>query len=222
MEKIKAILFDMDGVIVDSEPSHIKTFNIMLKRFRIKIDKKYFLKYYTGTGSYHILKDIFAKNKIKADINYWDNKRKRLYLEYILKHGLKTVPGFKNFFKKLTKWGIKRVIVSGGRRVYVKTGLKLIGFNDDKHKFDLIITREDFSHRKPHPECFNVARKKLNLKPSECIVIEDAQSGVKAAKRAKMKCIALLTSTDKKTLKAAGADIVVKDFREIDLEILRK
>ena len=81
--------------------------------------------------------------------------------------------------------------------------------------FDAVLTGGDATHKKPHPEVFLKAAARLNLAPSDCVVVEDAPSGVKAAKSAGSKCLGLTTSFDEPTLRAAGADWIAPHLAKL-------
>ncbi|MEM4554229.1 MAG: HAD family phosphatase [Candidatus Anstonellaceae archaeon] len=211
--KIKAVIFDLDGVVVDSERAHLESFNRFLAQFGIKIDQKRWRKNYTGIGSVKIFEDICKRHGLKQDIKKLVQGRAKIYLGYIKKHGLPAIKGFKDFHSFLEKQGIKTIVASGGHKKHIQASLASIGL---KMKF---VGLEDVSHPKPNPEIFLLAAKKLKVQPQECLVIEDSLSGIKAAKAAGMKVVALSTTLPSVQLKGK-ADAVFKDFRSKRLRSL--
>lgn len=208
---LKAILFDMDGSLVDTEVLHIRSFNEILKRWGARITHRDWFEKYLGVGSYFIMGDMFKRNGIKEDAKKWVKKRKKVFQEFTRRYRMRTIPGFRNFFKKVKKKGLKYAIVSGGHSSNVKASLRNVGIRERI----LLVTVEDVKRRKPFPDGFLLAAKKLGVKPSECLVFEDSVAGVTAAKRAGMKCVALLTSTTRKRLN--HSTLVVKDYRDARL-----
>jgi HAD superfamily hydrolase (TIGR01509 family) len=215
---IKAILFDLDGVIVDSEPIHRNTFIKLLAPLGIDIktiDKETWAVRYTGTGSLYIMTDLFKRNKIKEDPKKWVEKRTENYNKLIARIKVRHQKGFIRFFNMISKQGLKKAVVTGGHRSNAIATLKKVGM--DK-AFDDIITIENVKHRKPYPDAYLLAVKRLGLKKEECIAIEDSPQGVKSAKRAGLFCVALLTTTQKKNI--SSADLIVKDFTDKRLKKL--
>ncbi|MEM4348475.1 MAG: HAD family phosphatase [Candidatus Anstonellaceae archaeon] len=212
--KIKAVIFDLDGVVVDSEKAHLKSFNQFLSQFGIKISQERWRKYYTGIGSVKIFEDICKRHRLKQDIKKLVQKRAKIYYGYIKKYGLPAIRGFKEFHSFLEKHKIKMIVASGGHRQHIKASLASIGLA--RMKF---VGLEDVVHPKPNPEIFLLAAKKLKVIPQECLVIEDSLSGIKAAKAAGMRVIALSTTLPSAQLKGK-ADAVFKDFRSKSLRKL--
>ncbi len=213
---IKAVIFDLDGVVADTEPIHRKSFNITLKQLGINIPLKLYRERYVGLGSLSIMEDVFRMHHAKRSARFWVNKRMKVFRELVRKEGVKPVKGFMKFNRLLNKIGMKKIIASGGYRKNVLVTLKCLKLDKDFQ----FISREDVEKRKPNPAAFLLAAKRLGVKPSECLVFEDSPYGVEAARRAGMKCVALTTSLDKSYFRRNC--VVVKDFREVDLKLLRR
>ena len=213
---IKAIIFDFDGVIADSERVHRKSFNITLKQLGIVIPEKLYRERYVGLGSLSIMEDVFRTYDVKRSARFWVRKRMKVFRSLVRRGEVKPVKGFMKFNKLLDRIGMKKMIASGGYRANVSIMLKKLKL-DKEFQF---ISREDVKNRKPNPEALLLAAKRLGVKPSECLVFEDSPYGVEAAKRAGMRCVALTTSLDKSYFQRCC--VVVKDFREVDLKFLRR
>ncbi|MCX8197636.1 MAG: HAD family phosphatase [Candidatus Micrarchaeota archaeon] len=207
ISKLKAAIFDLDGVVVDSEQAHLRTFNKALLKFGVKISKDFWRRNYTGVGSVAILKDVFRRHGISEDISDVLKKRAEIYHDYIEKKGLKEVPGFMQFFRYLQKNGISAAIASGGHKPHILASMMSLGL--PKIPF---VGLEDVKNRKPSPEAFLLAAEKLGVSPSECIVFEDSLAGFQAAASAGMPCIALATTLPRKEIQGKAA-LVVKNFR---------
>jgi len=212
---IKAVIFDFDGVVAHSEPLHRKSFNITLRQLGINIPRKLYKERYVGLGSLSIMEDVFRTHNVNRNAKFWVGKRMKVFRELVKKEGVKPVKGFMKFNKLLNKIGMKKIIASGGYRKNVLVMLECLRL-DKEFQF---ISREDVKKRKPDPEALLLAAGRLGVKPSECLVFEDSPYGIEAAKRAGMKCVALTTSLDRSYFKGCT---VVKDFREVDLNLLKE
>ncbi|QLJ52412.1 MAG: hypothetical protein Sv326_0237 [Candidatus Fermentimicrarchaeum limneticum] len=213
---IKAIIFDFDGVIADSEPAHRKSFNITLKQLGITIPKKLYREKYVGLGSLSIMEDVFRTYNVKRSARFWVRKRMKVFRSLVRRGEVRPVKGFMKFNKLLDRIGMKKIIASGGYKANVSIMLKKLKL-DKEFQF---ISREDVKNRKPNPEALLLAAKRLGVKPSECLVFEDSPYGVEAARRAGMRCVALTTSLDSSYFQRCC--VVAKDFREVDLKFLRR
>lgn len=214
---IKAVLFDFDGVVVNSEPVHYKTFVEFIKPLGISVDTDRWYREFAGTGSKNIFTVLLVEVGIKDEetIDDYVERRKKVYGKLVRKGVVKRKGGIENFLKKLKKRKIKTAVVSGGHPENIETALKFLGL---KKYFDIVIGSGDYKRRKPHPDAFITGAKKLRVKPSECIAIEDSLSGFKAAKKAKMKTV-LMYSPAVKYIKTK--EKVIRDYREFPMKMLR-
>jgi HAD superfamily hydrolase (TIGR01509 family) len=202
----------MDGVIVNSEPFHLATLRIIFRRYGIRYSLKEHATKYGGTGARHIIEGVLREHGVSADIDKLVAERTEMYQRLIRTRKLRTIAGFSRFLTYAKKLGVKVAIASGGHRTNIISSLRATKISP--RLFGGIITVENVPQRKPHPQLFIAAARVLRAKPRECVVFEDTAAGVKATKRAHMRCVALLTTTTKKNLLKAGADLIVKDFRD--------
>jgi len=211
LSKLRAVIFDLDGVVVDSEKAHLLTFNAALSLLGIKVDEGVWRRKYTGVGSVAIIEDLFHKHGVKENALGMVEKRAKIYQQHIAAHGLPIITGFKSFHSFLLQNGIKVAIGSGGHRPHIETSLRSIGLA--KTPF---VGLEDVKHRKPAPDTFLLAAEKIGVKPSECLVVEDALSGMRAAAAAGMPCIALTTTLPRREIEGKAA-LVVRNFNSMRL-----
>ncbi len=216
---IKAVLFDFDGVVVDSEPVHHKTFMDFTRPLGITVDRNRWYKEFAGTGSKNIFTVLLSEAGITDEktIDDYVERRKKVYGKLIRKGLVKKKGGIENFLKLLKKRKIRAAVVSGGHPENINTALSVLGL---KKYFDLVIGSGDYKRRKPYPDSFITGAKKLRVKPGECIAIEDSVSGFTAAKRAGMKTV-IMNSPAIKYIKKKEAKGVMKNFRDFPLELLR-
>ncbi len=225
---LKAIIFDCDGVIVDSEPHHLKAFQIVLEKEGITLTKEKYYEKYLALDDKGLFETVLAEHKRPVD----NTILKRLILQkmpiYKKLSGEERFlyPGVVDFVKK-AEGRYKLAVASGAFRGEIKFALDQGGM---RSAFPVIVSAQDVRNGKPHPESFQTALKKLNdlhprnapITPPECVVIEDSLHGVAAARSAGMHCLAVTTSYPRALL-MEKADRVVDRLTEIepkDLELL--
>ena len=214
---IKACIFDMDGTITESEALHRHAFNVLLKKYNLHIDKKAWQTIFVGAGSRFIAHYFIAKYHLPEDLDAFVDRRRKMYQSLLKKHPLRPVAGFRKFYLHLKKKGFKIAIASSGHHSNVVKSLKAIGVSGIP-----IVSIEQVHFRKPNPEIYHKTAKMLAVKPSECLVFEDSVVGITAAKRAKMKVVALLTTTPKEMIRKAKPTLIIKDYRSFPLTFFHK
>lgn len=213
---IKCALFDFDGVIVQSEPLHMRTFLELLSPYGVKVSEKRWYNEFAGTGSRHIFEVLVKENGIDEDVDSLMNRRKILYEKYVRQGGLKEVKGATSFVRSIRDAGIKSAVVSGSHRVNVELGLEVLKM---KGLFDLVVSGDDLDTKKPDPGPFLYAARKLDTKPEECAVFEDSVSGSEAARRAGMKLIVIKSPA----LPSVGSyDMLINDFSGLRPDDIRR
>ncbi|PIN79708.1 hypothetical protein COV16_02785 [Candidatus Woesearchaeota archaeon CG10_big_fil_rev_8_21_14_0_10_34_8] len=210
---IKAFIFDMDGTIVNTESLHRQAFNILLRKYDIYITKKVWHSELVGTSSKFIANKYITKYNLPEDLNDFVSRRRYKYQRLLKKYGINYVKGFKQFISNAKKRGFKLIIASSGQRLNIQSSMKAVGLHNIN-----FVGIEDVNHRKPNPELFLKAAKRLKVKPKECIVFEDSSPGVEAAKRAGMKVVALLTTSSESKLRKLKPNLIVKDYTELVFE----
>lgn len=208
LKKYKAVLFDMDGVIVDSMPYHFISWFETLKKYKVTVSP-FDIYEKEGEKCEVCVERFFKRDNIKCNdkiIKEVLKLRDKIYKKYFKVHLFSDIEQTLN---NLKKQGFLLAIVTGSVKEKVISMLpkKIIS------KFDLIIAADMIKKGKPHPDSYLTAAKQLKLKPSECIVVENAPYGIKAAKSAKMFCVAVTTSLPEQYLKQA--DIICKKVSEI-------
>jgi HAD superfamily hydrolase (TIGR01509 family) len=206
---IKGVLFDMDGVLVDSEEFICKAAILMFKENGLVVQSEDFLPF-VGTGENRYLGGVAEKYGYKADI---DQIKKRTYEIYgeITKGKLKPMEGVLSFIEKCKTENIKIAVATSADEVKMNINLEEIGL--PAFTFDATVNGLEIERKKPFPDIFIKAAGKLNLEPKDCLVVEDAISGVEAAKRAGCKCLAITSSftADKLSM----ADYVVDSLGKV-------
>jgi len=181
MVKIKAIIFDLDGVLVDSIPAHYEAYKRACLDLMIKISKDDYAKT-TGLAWQESI-PIFSKVKDKEKVQFIHDKKIK-YLESCLNKS-KPIEIMLNFLKFCENKYRLALATSGSEK---STNLLINHLNIKKY-FNAIITEKDVKKAKPDPEIFLLAAKKINVKPKECLVVEDSDYGFEAAQKAGMSCL---------------------------------
>ncbi len=219
---IKAVIFDMDGTLVNTELLWLKSTNIVLKPFGIRISKKEYCNW-TGKNDFYEIKKALEKNGMNSneaenDANKLVAQRNKVFLSLLRKLKLNPDPNLAmaiNFFKSKNK---KIALATSTKAEIEKKVLEKINYSN---VFDAEITFNDVTKKKPDPEIYILCAKKLGVKTHECLVFEDSAAGVDAAKNAGMKCIAVPNSYSA-CQDFSRADCIVKNRKIITKAFLEK
>lgn len=207
---MKAVIFDLDGTIVYSHPTHFAAYQKLFREFGIAWTYREFNDVFAGTGAPKIIENILTRNGIKDfDLPTLVKRKRDLFNEILEGKTLMTVPGFFKFLGEIKRRGLKRIIASGSNRANIRRMLENIGVSAD---FPKVVSGEDVDRPKPAPDIFLKAAAEIGVAPGECLVFEDTEHGVRGALAAGMKCIALTTTTPAEILKGAGADEVISNY----------
>jgi beta-phosphoglucomutase len=217
MSKIRALLFDMDGVIVDSMPYHFFAWYEALKKYGVTVNTQDIYEH-EGEKWEITLKYHLVQNNLPTDLPFRQkifNYRQKLFRKIFRRH---IMPGIPELLQELKTQKYQLGLVSGTPsgdmpQLLSKPLLRL---------FDCAVGGDLVAHSKPHPEPYRAAAQKLARRPAECLVIENAPLGIRSAKAARMRCLAVTTSLPANYLRKAGADRVcgIKDLREQIFKII--
>jgi beta-phosphoglucomutase len=210
----RGVIFDMDGVLVDSEPFICKAGCMAYAKLGLQVRPEDFVPF-VGMGENRYLGGVAEKYNFPVDIDAIKKRTYDIYLE-IIQGALRPLPGVHEFIGRCRTLGKKIAVASSADRRKVEGNLREIGLAWDS--FDTVVCGEDVVRKKPDPEIFLLTAKRLNLPATECLVVEDAVSGVAAAKAAKAKCLALTTSFSREQL--VGADFFATDLAGAGQEVL--
>ena len=209
------IILDMDGVLVDSESFICRAACRMFEERGLIVKPEDF-KPFIGTGENRFIGGVAEKYRFAVDIERDKKRTYDIYLE-IIKGQLKALPGVYEFLDVCRIMGKKLGVASSADRRKVEGNLHEIGL--PLEQFDAVIVGEDVEHKKPAPDIFLLAARRLNLPPDTCLVVEDAVSGVAAAGAAGTRCLALTTSFTCRQLH--GADFFAPDLSKVPDNAIR-
>lgn len=185
MPKLKAILFDLDGTLIDSEFFHYECWLEILKEFSASMTYKEWLKTYAGFPLPVNSKNIRERFKLDIPLSELINWRERLSVEGFEHRDINLMPYALETIRFFKEQGLKLAVVTASPRLDVELIFKRNGL---AAYFDLMVTRTDVTASKPDPECYNFCCSKLDLHKNECIAIEDTINGLRAAKAADLTC----------------------------------
>ena len=210
--KYKAAIFDLDGTVVSDEDEYGEAFNVVLKRFGIDTGLSYPHVSGIGVEENWIKFKKKYKSKLKKTVDELSQDTQKEYLKLI--HRIRPKNGFIEFAEMIREKGIKTALATSNSWSVTDKILEKLGIEE---YFDCITTAEEVEYKKPDPHIFDISVEKLGIPSNECIVFEDSQAGVEAAKLLGMKVVAFYRNPKhKKTLKKA--DLILEDFTEFDFE----
>jgi HAD superfamily hydrolase (TIGR01509 family) len=213
---LAGVIFDFDGVIVDSHAAHMKAWKAFLltkgKAFsdaelsfvREGAKREELLRHFLGELS----PEQIASYGVEKDELFQASARE-----------VKLVRGFAEFLLQLDSAALPSAVATSGSRSRVEHALDAFNIRD---RFRAVVTGNDVERGKPDPELFLLAAHALQIDPSRILVCEDAVAGVLAAKAAGMKCVGVAANGRESLLKQAGADLVLKDFAHTNLDDVRR
>ncbi|HEY5570669.1 MAG TPA: HAD family phosphatase [Bacteroidales bacterium] len=184
MSKIRAVLFDFDGVIANTEPQYDLFWNEAADRYQIGIP--FFASHIKGTIMPHILANYFG--------DHTEEERQRLQQEcdeFEEKMNYTEIPGAKAFILELHTQDILMALVTSSKESKIQRALKELSL---EQTFNSIVTADRITKGKPDPYCYQLAAKELNVNPNECLVLEDSLAGIAAGTAAGMRVIGLSTT----------------------------
>lgn len=195
---LKAIIFDMDGVLVDSEPFIREAAVNMFAERGVTVQPEDFLPF-TGAGEDRFIGGVAEKYDVALDPERDKDRTYEIYGE-IAKGKLHPLPGVHDFIDRARSKGLKLAVASAADKVKVEINLREMGLS--REIFDAVVTGSDVTHKKPDPEIFLKAAELMGMQPAECLVAEDAMNGIKAARAAGMRCLGITTSFTPEELQA--------------------
>ena len=182
---IRAVLFDMDGLIVDSEPIQFLAFRAFLREHGHELPESA-MSDFVGYHEIENMRDLQEKHNLPGLIEDLVTRRRALYLELVKTEPLPVFPGFWELTAEARRRGLQQAVVSSSTREQVEVPLRRVFENhsdttDPYQHFDAIVTGDDVRASKPDPEPYLLAAQRLGLDPRECVAFEDTPPGVASA-----------------------------------------
>jgi len=204
--KTKAVIFDLDGTLIDNNSYHRQTWEKYLEKIGKQISEEEFNAHMNGRTNADAVKYIFGKETSEEEATKYTLEKEALYRE-IYQPFIKPVPGLIDFLETLKSKNIPMAIATSG----IQPNIDFMFENIPIEKyFTAVVNSSHIKKGKPDPEIYLKVASLLNVPPKKCLVFEDAVVGIKSAKAAGMKVIAVATTQPKEEL--SEADMIVDDY----------
>jgi beta-phosphoglucomutase len=200
---LEALLWDLDGVIVDSTAFHCEAYRRILREFGQDLDEEYFRRELFGRRNEDILSRLLPRLR-PEELPALARRKEETYRSLLREGRLQPLPGARELVHELARVGVRQAIVSSTPQQNVAIALESSGLSG---RFQAIVSGEDVERGKPDPQGYLLGAQRLGVSPARCVVIEDAPPGIEAAKAAGMRCIGVATTREPQALTAA--DLVV-------------
>ncbi|HZR21325.1 MAG TPA: HAD-IA family hydrolase [Verrucomicrobiae bacterium] len=211
---VRAAIFDMDGVLTDSEPLINAAAITMFKELGLHARPDDFLPF-VGMGEDRYLGGVAEFHHFPIDLPVAKRRTYEIYLELVPTR-LQVFPGAQKLVRACRSAGLRVAVASSADRIKVAANLTKIDLPIEF--WDAVVTGEDVVNKKPAPDIFLKAAEKLDVVPADCVVIEDAVNGIQAAVAAGMRCVAVAQSFPPERLQAA--QVVRRSIGELSIEDL--
>lgn len=215
---IKACIFDLDGVIVDTAHYHFLAWKRLAKELNIDLTEEHNqkLKGVSRMHSLDIILDLGGITRSAREKEVLANKKNTWFVDYLERMSPEEIfPGVKQLIRDLRAHALKIGLASSSKNA--KTVIQLLHIQNE---FDVVVDGTMISHSKPHPQIFLLAAKKLGVEPKQCLVFEDAEAGVEAALAAGMRCVGV--GSPRQLAKAHQVIASTGDFRIASLRQLEE
>jgi HAD superfamily hydrolase (TIGR01509 family) len=213
---VGAVIFDWDGVVIDSSSLHERSWEALASEIGKTLPADHFKRGF-GKRNAVIIPEILDWSQDSAEIDRWGKRKEELYRIMGREEGIPILDGTRDFLRSLRAAGIPCVIGTSTERKNIELAFEQL----DLGSFFLgAVCSEDVSKGKPNPEVFLKAATLASAEPQNCVVLEDSTHGIIAARRGGMKGLGLATTRDKKDLIEVGADLVVATPSELSIGLL--
>lgn len=215
MSKLKAVLFDIDGTLLDNNDYHKRAWMKYLKGEGKEISDDEFKDKISGRTNLDAVQHIYDKEMSEEEAEKYYLKKEEIYRTLYEPH-IAPIKGLIGFLKELQQQNITMALATSGIQVNIDFMFEHVPI---KQYFKTIIQSKDIKNGKPDPEIFIKTAEALGIPAANCVVFEDSTSGVEAGKAAKMKVVALTTTHTPKELDAA--DLIINDYTGVNVERLK-
>lgn len=214
------VLFDLDGVIIDSHDQHERSWFRLADELGKALTKEQFKESF-GMRNESCIPDVFgwAEKGDHEKIQELGDRKEEIYRELLREDPLDPLPGVVALLGSLQDAGIPFCLGSSTSRKNIEVCFSTTGL--EKYFGDRYVGAEDVSNGKPAPDVFLEGAEKIGVAPEDCVVIEDAHVGVEAARAGAMKAIAVTTTHPRESLEGIGASRIVDSLEELDADAIR-
>ena len=213
---MKAFIFDMDGVLIDTEPVHHAAEKEVFAHYGILTDDAE-LATYAGTTHGWLFEDISRKRGVEVPLPEAVARKDQLFFAAMERADLQPIPGIPQLLRRLRALGVKMAIASSSSDAFIASVVDRLQI---RSYFDVLVSGENLPKSKPYPAIYTLTARRLGVRPRDCVVLEDAAQGVQAAKGAGMYCIGFDSPDSYGGQDLSLADRIVQFIDEIDVENL--
>jgi len=207
IDKTLGVLWDLDGVIVDSGEAHFSSWQKAMSRHGMSLTREFFQETF-GMNNKGILSLVLKRDATEEEVDIIGGLKEELFRREI-RGSLEPLPGVIDWLERFNRAGFRQAVASSAPQQNINAVIDGLGL---RNSFQALISGSELSG-KPDPATFQLAARHLDIKPAHCLVIEDARVGVEAALRGGMKCIAVCTTHSRDEL--SDADIVVNRLEDL-------
>ena len=215
IKSTKAVIWDMDGIIADTAPYHLKAWQYVFQKRGVNFTETDFRRNF-GQRNDTIARKVLGEELAMSEVDAITGEKEENFRQGI-RQNIKPLPGAVNLIKSLREHGFSLALASSAPTENIQLILRGLDISDC---FQAIVWGREVREGKPSPQGFLLAAKKLGVAPKNCVVIEDAVVGVAAAKRAGMRCMAVTNTHPKENLEEA--DLIVDSLEKVEVSDLEK
>lgn len=212
---LKAVIFDMDGVLIDSEPVHYRANKELLQSLGCEIEYEYYKQFIGSTNTYMLTK-IIKDFSLDKSIDWLSAEAEKICNRIVKEEGMPRVAGAAELVRSLYKNGYLLAVASSSPLYKIERTVKSLGIEEC---FTKLVSGENVKNPKPAPDVFLEAAKQLGVEPDKCLVVEDSDNGSLAAKRAGMVCLGYLNENSGEQ-KLDKADYLTESLEAMDADYL--
>ncbi|HCF30771.1 MAG TPA: hydrolase [Cyanobacteria bacterium UBA11049] len=208
---LAAILYDLDGTIVNTDPLHFQAWQELLREYEIEIDEQFYKARMSGRLNPAIVQDLLPELSLEAGQNFCDRKEAR-FREMAAE--LTPLPGLLNLIATGEEQGFKQAVVTNAPRENANYMLKVLHL---QHRFEQVFIAGEIGIAKPNPGLYQYALAYFNLSPQQALAFEDSPSGIRAAVSAEIPTVGIASTQEPGELYDLGAKLVISDFTDSQL-----
>jgi beta-phosphoglucomutase family hydrolase len=213
MPRSKAVIWDMDGVIADTAPYHLKAWQGVFRKRGVNFTEEDFRRNF-GQRNDTIIRNTLGEDISQSEIDVIASDKERNF-RHRVRQNIKPLPGAIKLITSLKEHGFSVALASSAPMENIQLVIRGLGIESS---FQAIVSGKEVTEGKPSPQVFLLAAERLGVEPKDCIVIEDAVAGVTAAKRAGMYCLAVTGTHPRHSL--TEADLVVNTLEAVSTNAL--
>jgi HAD superfamily hydrolase (TIGR01509 family) len=212
--KLRAVVFDMDGVLINSHPAHLSAWRAFLHSQGNEISDEELLYVLEGRSRNEILRHFFG-NISDTQLQEYGRQKDELFRR--MEHRIDAIPGVIAFIQGLTRAGLRSAVATSASEIRTVSTIERMGIAEH---FEAVITATDVAFGKPDPAVYRLACERLNITPEDAVAFDDAPAGIQSARSAGMRCIGVSNNGLTRQLLEAGAERVIPDFVGLSIEVI--